>query len=88
MSYSTADNCSASGAISCSLSATSNEPSNGLGDGDTAPDWIIVDSHHLKLRAERSGTGTGRVYTVTITCTDQAGRSTSQAVTVTVPLSL
>jgi subtilisin-like proprotein convertase family protein len=87
VSYSTSDNCSTSTNISCSLSAASNEPINGLGDGDTAPDWQIVDSHHLKLRAERSGTGTGRIYTVTITCTDQAGRSTSQTVNVTVPLS-
>jgi subtilisin-like proprotein convertase family protein len=85
VSYSTSDNCSAAGAISCALSAASNEPLNGLGDGDTAPDWQVVDSHHLKLRSERSGTGTGRVYTVTITCTDQAGRSSSQAVTVNVP---
>ncbi len=85
VSYSTADNCSLPSAISCSLSVASNEPINGLGDGDTSPDWTIVDNHHVKLRAERSGTGTGRAYTVTITCTDQAGRSSSVPVTVNVP---
>jgi hypothetical protein len=85
VSYSTADNCSLPSAISCALSVASNEPVNGLGDGDQTPDWTIVDNHHVKLRAERSGTGAGRVYTVTITCTDQAGRSSSQAVTVNVP---
>lgn len=85
VSYSTADNCSLPSAISCSLSVASNEPINGLGDGDQTPDWTIVDNHHVKLRAERSGTGTGRIYTITITCTDQAGRSSSQAVTVNVP---
>jgi subtilisin-like proprotein convertase family protein len=85
VSYTTADNCSLPSAISCALSVASNEPVNGLGDGDQTPDWIVVNNHTVKLRAERSGTGTGRIYTVTITCTDQAGRSSSQAVTVNVP---
>ncbi len=87
VSYTAADNCSTSGAISCALSVTSNEPINGLGDGDTAPDWQVVNSHLVKLRNERSGTGTGRIYTIKITCTDQQGRSSSQTVNVTVPLS-
>ena len=47
-------------------------------DGNTAPDWEIVDSHHVRLRAERSGRGNGRVYTITITCTDGSGNSTQQ----------
>jgi subtilisin-like proprotein convertase family protein len=85
VSYTAADNCSASAAISCALSVASNEPLNGTGDGDTSPDWQVVDPHHVKLRAERAGTGNGRIYTVTITCTDQAGRSSSQTVNVTVP---
>lgn len=58
------------GCSSCSLSVTSNEPVNGTGDGDTAPDWEIVDNHHVRLRAERSGNGSGRIYTITITCTN------------------
>jgi subtilisin-like proprotein convertase family protein len=58
------------GCSSCSLSVTSNEPVNGPGDGDTAPDWEIVDAHHVRLRAERSGGGSGRIYTITITCTN------------------
>jgi len=68
-------------------SVTSNEPIDGLGDGDASPDWTIVDAHHVNLRAERSGTGTGRVYTITITCTDGGGHSTTKGVLVTVPLS-
>lgn len=56
------------GCSSCSLAVTSNEPVNGTGDGDTDPDWEIVDAHHVRLRAERSGNGSGRVYTITITC--------------------
>jgi hypothetical protein len=64
---------------------SSNEPINGLGDGDVAPDWIVIDAHHVRLRAERSGKGNGRIYTITITCTDANGNSTSQNVTVSIP---
>jgi hypothetical protein len=84
VNYATTDNCG--GTVTCSLSVTSNEPINSTDDGDTSPDWIIEDAHHLKLRAERSGVGTGRVYTITITCTDAAGNSSSNTVTVSVPL--
>jgi len=64
------------GCATCSLSVTSNEPINGTGDGDTEPDWEIVDAHHIRLRAERAGSGTGRIYTVTITCANGAGTDT------------
>lgn len=81
ISYTSADNC---GIANCSLSVSSNEPIDGTGDGDTSPDWIIVDGNHLKLRAERSAQGNGRIYTITITCTDVNGNSTSQTVNVVV----
>jgi uncharacterized repeat protein (TIGR01451 family) len=71
----------------CVLDVTSNEPVDGVDDGNTAPDWVILDAHRLQLRAERSGTGTGRTYTITITCTDTAGGVSSATATVTVPLS-
>jgi glycosidase len=83
VSYSASDNLS--GGVTCSLGVASNEPVNGTNDGDTAPDWLILDAHHLQLREERSGTGTGRVYTVTVTCADAAGNTSARAVTVTVP---
>jgi hypothetical protein len=67
---------------------TSNEPANGLGDGDTAPDWQITGDHGLKLRAERSGRGAGRVYTVTLQAEDSSGNlSEAKTVTVKVPKS-
>ncbi|HEY3052804.1 MAG TPA: M36 family metallopeptidase, partial [Thermoanaerobaculia bacterium] len=69
----------------CSLTVSSNEPIDGLGDGDTSPDWEVVDAHHVRLRAERSALGTGRVYTITISCADAAGNTTTAPVTVTVP---
>jgi glycosidase len=82
VNYSSADNC---GPVISALSVASNETVDGSDDGDTAPDWEIVDSHHVRLRAERSGVGNGRVYTITITCTDGGGNSTISSVTVTVP---
>lgn len=70
-------------------SITSNEPDNGLGDGDTAHDIqgaeFGTNDTDFHLRAERSGTGTGRVYTITYTATDHAGNVTVATATVTVP---
>jgi hypothetical protein len=68
------------------ISVTSNEPDDGLGDGDTEDDIVIVDDFTFKLRAERSALGTGRVYTITYMVTDACGNSTTQSVIVTVPL--
>jgi len=82
VSYTATDNC---GPVTCALAVSSNEPEDGLGDGDTGPDWVVVDAHLVRLRAERAGSGSGRVYTITITCTDGAGNSTSTTVTVSVP---
>lgn len=67
------------------VSVTSNEPENGLGDGDVAPDWIVTGDHTLKLRAERSGLGSGRVYTVRIEARDAAGNASTADVVVNVP---
>jgi hypothetical protein len=71
-------------APSCGLTVTSNEPVNGTGDGNTAIDWIVIDPHHIRLRAERDGTGTDRLYTIAIGCTDGAGNRGSNAATVRV----
>ena len=84
--YNTTDTCSAGG--TCVLSVSSNEPITGLGDGDTSPDWSIVDEHNVMLRVERAGNGSGRVYTITIDCTDGAGNHTIKTVTVNVPHSV
>ena len=67
------------------VSVTSNEPDNGLGDGDTPDDIVIVGDFTFKLRAERSGTGDGRIYTITYQVTDACGNSTIATATVTVP---
>ena len=84
ITYTATDNC---GAVNTRLSVSSNEPADGTGDGDAAPDWEVSDSdpHHVRLRAERSGQGGGRVYTITITAADSHGNTSSQVVTVRVP---
>jgi len=69
------------------VSVTSNEPDNGDDDGDTVDDIVIVDDFTFNLRAERSGIGTGRVYTITYEVTDACGNATQQSATVSVPLS-
>ena len=80
------DTCDA--APRCSIvGVTSNEPEDGTGDGDTGPDWIVDSDLGLRLRAERDGAGSGRVYSVTVACTDAAGQVGSDTVSVIVPKS-
>ena len=81
VNYTATDNCP----LTCVLTVASNEPINGLGDGDTSPDWQVINDHHLTLRAERSGKGNGRIYTITTTCTDASGNATVKTSTVFVP---
>ena len=69
------------------VSVTSNEPDNGLDDGDTPNDIVIIGDNAFQLRAERSGIGEGRIYTITYEATDACGNSTVATATVTVPLS-
>jgi 6-phosphogluconolactonase len=64
----------------CTLSVASSEP-----DDQASPDWVVVDEHHVELRAERLGNGTGRIYTVTVRCKDARGNSATQNTAVIVP---
>jgi hypothetical protein len=71
------------------LSITSSEPDDALGDGDTPLD---VQGGHagtadttFALRAERSGGGSGRVYTITYRARDAAGNQSTATAQVTVP---
>jgi hypothetical protein len=63
---------------------TQDEPTNGLGDGDTPIDAVINANGTVLLRAERSGTGNGRVYRISFTASDFEGSSLG-AVEVRVP---
>jgi hypothetical protein len=58
-------------AITC---VSSDELPDGSGDGHTQQDIVIQDATTVKLRAERSGQGNGRVYRIHFTLKDAAGR--------------
>jgi len=75
LSYSASDApCSG---VQCVVTVSSNE----LGVGQ----YEVVDPTLVRLQVQRSGTGGGRIYTITVTCTDAGGASTQKTVTVTVP---
>jgi hypothetical protein len=61
------------------------EPTNGLGDGDTPIDAVIQSDGSVLLRSERTGLGNGRVYHVNFTDVDKYGASCTGSVTVCVP---
>jgi hypothetical protein len=69
-------------------SATSNEPDNGLGDGDQPNDlqgWTVgTPDVSGFVRAERSGKGSGRVYSFRYESRDVAGNVASCVVSTTI----
>ncbi len=80
--YRISDNCDAN--IVPVVKVTSNEPVTERGDF-TSPDWIVVNPHLVKLRAENNHRDREpRVYTITVTATDSAGSSSSDSVDVRV----
>jgi hypothetical protein len=71
------------------VSITSNEPDEGTGDGNQPNDIqdadFGTDDRVFRLRAERSGNGSGRVYTVTYRVEDCHGNFTEISGEVRVP---
>jgi len=57
---------------------TSNEPAG-------VSDWILTGPLSLTLRADRDGLGAGRIYSITVTCTNASQLRASASVTVFVP---
>ena len=80
VNYGATDNCDPVAGVTCTLSVTSNEPAGNNPPGD----WVIIDAHHVRLRAERGEGGNPRIYTIKVTCTDSRGNSSNKSVTVTV----
>lgn len=60
------------------ISVTTNEPDNNV-------QWQITGPLTLNLLADRLGTGTGRIYTITVGARDAAGNASTRTCTVTVP---
>ncbi len=67
------------------LSVSSNEAADAAGDGHTEADAQITGPLTVNLRAERSGTGSGRVYTILLESRDASGNASQRTVTVAVP---
>jgi hypothetical protein len=66
-----------------------NDPDDDLGDGTTSDDYAIIDASTVMLRAERNQAKgndpqTDRIYTITVTCEDAAGLTSSKTLEVTV----
>ena len=70
------------------VSISSNEPENGTGDGDTAPDIMNAEfgseDYQFSVRAERAGSGNGRIYTVRYSVVDGSGNTNFAEATVSV----
>jgi len=67
------------------VSATSSEADDAGGDGATTNDVVVDGDTSLRLRAERSGAGAGRTYTLTYRAVDACGNAAERSATVSVP---
>lgn len=87
---SVSDNCDPNVGIGSVVitSVSSDEPENAGGDGNTNDDILIAaDCKSVQLRAERMGSGNGRVYIITLKVTDTAGNVSTVTAKVRVPKS-
>jgi hypothetical protein len=79
------------GTITLEAYVSSSEEPDTDGDGNTIPDYTDpqIDQNTgeitLQLRAERSGKGDGRIYTVVITATDESANSSTASVNIVAP---
>ena len=83
-SWTVSDECDASPDVSL-VSIGMNEDDNSKGDGNTNDDIKIGDDGTIYLRAERDGTGDGRIYTITYQAVDDSGNVTVCSSIVIVP---
>lgn len=67
------------------ISIDNNEGEGIKGDRNTSTDIEVKPNKRLFLRAERSGTGTGRIYTLTYRARDAAGNISQATAEVKVP---
>jgi hypothetical protein len=73
------------GAVTTVVSVFSDEDDLAPGSGNFSPDAKNVAPLTLRLRAERSGAGDGRVYLISLVTTDASSNSSASCLTVVVP---
>ena len=74
------DNCPGT---TCKITAVAIKAGEFAGD-NIGPDWEITGDNTVNLRAEIPRKGIKRIYTITVTCTDAAGNTTTDETDVTV----
>jgi len=73
------------GVLPVTVNVFADEDDNGTGDGNSSPDAADIGVGSLQLRAERQGTGDGRVYLIITEATDSSGNRGFGCCTVGVP---
>ena len=83
-SWTVSDECDPSPDVSL-VGIVANEGDDIIGDGHTSNDIQIDDDGSIFVRSERSGTDTGRVYTITYQAVDDCGNVTVRSAAVIIP---
>jgi subtilisin family serine protease len=84
-SWTVSDKCDALPQVSL-VGIVMNEGDDTIGDGHTTDDIRVDDDGSIYLRAERSGTSSGRIYTISYQVVDDCGNVTVKSAAVRVPL--
>ena len=79
LTVSAADGCTGNVSNTCRVVAISGD------DSATSADWRITGALTAELRADRTGQGSGRTYTLVVRCTDGSGNTADASASVVVP---
>ena len=83
-SWIVSDECDAEQEVSL-VGVVANEDGDTIGDGHTSNDIQIGEDGSIFVRSERSGTSTGRIYTITYQAVDDCGNVTVRSANVGIP---
>jgi hypothetical protein len=85
LSFAASDVCDAAPLVEIGVTSDEAPIGRGAGGPEHCADAVIQPDGTVLLRAERSGTGDGRVYEITVSATDACGHRTTCQVQVEVP---